>query len=66
MSSISQTTISQADTSLNVTKLMQKIALLSETTSQSSTKVAQSIVETAQIAQKLEFTVAQFKVAESI
>ena len=64
MSSISQTTISQADTSLNVTKLMQKIARLSETTSQSSAKVAESIVETAQVAAKLESTVGQFKVAE--
>ena len=64
MSSISQSTVSQADTSLNITKLMQKIAILSETTSQSSTKVAKSIVETAQVAAKLESTVGQFKVAE--
>ncbi len=64
MGSISQTTISQADTSQNVTKLMQKIASLSETTSKSSAKVAQSIVETAQVAAKLESAVAQFKVAE--
>ena len=43
---------------------MEKIAQLSETTSQSSEKVASSIVETAQIAQKLELAVAQFKVAK--
>ena len=65
MKSISQSTVSQAGTSRNVTDLMQKIAQLSETTSQSSEKVAKSIVETAQVAQKLESAVAQFKVAES-
>ena len=65
MKSISQSTVSQADTSRNLTNLMQKIARLSETTSQSSEKVAKSIVETAQVAQKLESAVAQFKVAES-
>ena len=64
MSSISQSTVSQADTSQNVTKLMQKIARLSETTSQSSQEVAQSIVETAQVAAKLQSTVAQFKVTD--
>jgi methyl-accepting chemotaxis protein PixJ len=64
MGSISQTTVSQANTSQNVTNLMQRIAQLSETRSISSKEVAQSIVETAQIAQKLETTVAQFKVAE--
>ena len=65
MESISQTTVSQAHTSQNVTSLMQKIANLSETTSKSSKEVAQSIVDTAQVAQRLESTVAQFKVAES-
>jgi twitching motility protein PilJ len=64
MSSISQSTVSQADTSQNVTNLMQKIARLSETTSQSSQEVAQSIVETAQVAAKLQSTVAQFKVTD--
>ncbi|WP_036482155.1 methyl-accepting chemotaxis protein [Myxosarcina sp. GI1] len=64
MGSISQTTVSQANTSQNVTSLMQKIARLSEMTSQSSKEVAQSIVETTQVAQKLETAVAQFKVAE--
>ncbi len=64
MGSISQTTISQADISEDVTKLMQKIAKLSADTSKSSTQVAQSIVETAQIAAKLESTVGRFKVAK--
>ncbi|MDJ0690362.1 MAG: methyl-accepting chemotaxis protein [Xenococcaceae cyanobacterium MO_188.B32] len=64
MGSISQTTVSQANTSQNVTDLMQKIAYLSETASISSREVAQSMVETAKVAAKLESTVAQFKVAE--
>ena len=64
MESISQSTESQADTSQNVTSLMQKIAELSATTSQSSTEVARSIGETAKVAQKLESTVSQFKVAK--
>ena len=65
MGLISQTTISQAHTSQEVTNLMQKIAKLSENTSLSSKKVAKSIFETAQIAKQLESTVAQFKVVES-
>ena len=64
MESISVSTESQANTSLNVTSLMQKIARLSATTSESSTEVAQSIEETALVAQKLESAVAQFKVAK--
>ncbi|WP_052055617.1 methyl-accepting chemotaxis protein [Myxosarcina sp. GI1] len=64
MGSISQTTVSQADTSQSITSLMQKIARLSSTTSKSSQEVAESIAATALVAQKLESTVAQFKVAE--
>ena len=64
MESISVSTESQANTSLNVTSLMQKIAQLSAITSESSTEVARSIRETAKVAQKLESTVSQFKVAE--
>lgn len=64
MGSISQTTISQSDTSQNVTKLMQKIASSSQMVSESSAQVAQSIGETAQVAAQLESTVGQFKVAE--
>ena len=64
MESISQSTESQANTSQSVTSLMQKIAQLSAITSQSSTEVARSIGETARVAQKLESTVSQFKVAE--
>ena len=65
MESISESTVSQANTSQNVTSLMQKIAQLSETTSKSSQEVAQSIVETAQVAAKLQSTVAQFKVTNN-
>ncbi len=64
MGSISQTTISQANTSQNVTNLMQRIARLSKTTSISSKKVAHSIAETAEITKKLESAVAKFKVSE--
>ena len=65
MGSISQTTISQADTSQNLTELMHKISQMSETTSQASQRVAKSIVDVAEVAAKLESTVAQFKVSES-
>ena len=64
MESISQSTVSQADTSQNVTSLMQRIAQLSAITSKSSTEVAQSMVETAKVAEKLESAVSQFKVAK--
>ena len=64
MESISQSTVSQADTSQNVTSLMQRIVKLSATTSKSSTEVAQSMGETALVAEKLESAVSQFKVAK--
>ena len=64
MGSISQKTISQANTSQNITKLIEKIAQMSEATSISSKQVVQSIIETAEIANKLESAVAKFKVAE--
>ncbi|MEM8828019.1 MAG: methyl-accepting chemotaxis protein [Cyanobacteria bacterium P01_G01_bin.19] len=64
MESISHTTVSQADTSQNLTELMQKISQMSETTSKASQRVAQSIVDVAEVATKLESTVAQFKVSE--
>ncbi|NJK54682.1 MAG: HAMP domain-containing protein [Pleurocapsa sp. SU_5_0] len=64
MSSISQSAVSQADTSQNIISLMQKIAHLSGNTSKSSTEVAQSILATAKVAAQLESTVGQFKVAK--
>lgn len=66
MESISHSTISQTTTSESVTNLMQNIAQLSETTSKSSERVAKSIVETANVAERLESTVSQFKVSESV
>ena len=66
MESISHSTISQTTTSENVTNLMQNIAQLSEITSKSSERVAKSIVETANVAERLESTVSQFKVSESV
>ena len=66
MRSISQKTVSQATTSQTVTNLMQQIAGLSEQSSESSKKIVQSMVDAAQVAQKLESTVAKFKVSESV
>lgn len=65
MSSISQSTVSQAQTSQKIATLMQTITQASETTSQSSKEVAQSIYQTAGIAKNLESTVDRFKVADS-
>jgi twitching motility protein PilJ len=62
MGSISQATVSQANTSQVVASSIQQIAELSQQSLTSSRQVAQSMVETAQIAQKLESTVAKFKV----
>lgn len=64
MQSISSATISQSDTSKTVTTLMKQMAELSELRSQSSTQIAQSMQETATIAQQLEAAVAQFKIEE--
>jgi len=66
MRSISQKTVSQATTSQTVTNLMQQIAGLSEKSSESSKQIMQSMGEAAQVAQKLESTVAKFKVSESV
>jgi methyl-accepting chemotaxis protein PixJ len=65
MKSISQTTVSQSNTSQAITIEMQQIAELSEASSLSSQSIARSIVTTAEVAQKLESTVAKFKVSES-
>ncbi len=62
MRSISQKTVSQTSTSQTVTNLMQQIAELSEQSSESSKEIMRSMVETAQVAQNLESTVAKFKV----
>jgi methyl-accepting chemotaxis protein PixJ len=65
MKSISQTTVSQADTSQSITSKMQQIAELSEQSSVSAQEIARSIMTTAEVAQKLESTVAKFKVSQS-
>jgi methyl-accepting chemotaxis protein PixJ len=62
MQSISQKTISQTDTSLAVTKLMEQIAQQSEQRVLSSQKVAGSMQVSALVSKELESAVEQFKV----
>ena len=60
--SISQTTVSQAETSENVTELMEQIALISERTSNFSQNASESLESTVEIAQKLQLSVNTFKI----
>ena len=53
-------------TSENVTNSMQKIARLSKVPFESSAKVAQSTVDIAKAAAKLELIVTQFKIAKLV
>ena len=62
---ISQTTVSQTETSETVTQLMDRIARVSEKTSTASQKVSLSLGETVAIAQKLQSSVDTFKVDET-
>ena len=62
--SISETTVSQADTSQVVTQLMQEIARVSESTSSASIAVSSSLDETVAVAQKLQASVGTFKIEE--
>ncbi|BAQ66749.1 methyl-accepting chemotaxis protein [Geminocystis sp. NIES-3709] len=62
MKSISQTTVTQTDTSALVTELMQQITRYSEERLKSSQEVSESMVNTAQVAQELQSAVEQFKV----
>ena len=64
MRSISDATVNQTETSKAVTSLMAQMAELAEQRATSSTQMAQSMEDTAAVAQKLEATVAQFKVEE--
>lgn len=64
MKLISQSTISQADTSHTVTNLIQQIARQSEARLNSSQQIAQSMQATSQVAKQLKSAVEQFKVAE--
>jgi methyl-accepting chemotaxis protein PixJ len=60
--SISGATVSQAQTSLAVTNLMQKIARVSEHTSESSHQISHSLQQTVAVAQELQSSVEIFKV----
>jgi len=62
MQSISDSTVSQAETSQAVSRLMEQVAQSSQQRSETSKEVAQAIQETAQVAQSLETSVEQFKV----
>ncbi len=62
MRSISQATVSQAETSAVVSRLMEQVAKSSQNRSQTSKTTAQAIQETAQLAQSLRNSVDQFKV----
>jgi methyl-accepting chemotaxis protein PixJ len=65
MQSISQATVSQAETSRTVTDLMQQVTQTSEHRSAFSRQVAEAIQDTAQVAKELESTVAQFQVEQT-
>nr|MDJ0635156.1 methyl-accepting chemotaxis protein [Xenococcaceae cyanobacterium MO_188.B29] len=60
--SISETTVSQAETSEVVTQLMKEIAQVSERTSSASKEVSSSLDETVSVAQKLQASVGTFKI----
>ncbi len=62
MSSISTATVSQAETALAVTQLMQQVTVASQERSVFSSRIASSMQETSQVAKKLEEKAAQFKV----
>ncbi|MDJ0844512.1 methyl-accepting chemotaxis protein [Crocosphaera sp.] len=63
LQSISQTTVSQADTSKSVTQLMEQVAQVSQKTSYSSIEVSHSLQKTAQIANQLQESVDTFKLS---
>jgi len=62
MQSISQSTVSQAETSQQVSQLMEQLAQSSQQRSETSKEVAETIQETAQVAKNLEESVERFKV----
>ncbi|ACB53664.1 methyl accepting chemotaxis protein [Crocosphaera subtropica ATCC 51142] len=63
LQSISQTTVSQADTSKSVTQLMEEVAQVSQKTSDSSIQVSHSLQQTAQKANQLQESVDTFKLS---
>ncbi|MFB6274985.1 MAG: methyl-accepting chemotaxis protein [Halothece sp.] len=62
MQSISNSTVSQAETSQAVSQLMEQVTRSSQERSQTSKDVAEAIQETSEIAKRLESSVEQFKV----
>ena len=62
LQSISNATISQAQTSQTVTKLMQEVSQVSSRTSDASSRVSNSLEETVKIARDLEASIGTFKV----
>jgi methyl-accepting chemotaxis protein len=60
--SISDATVSQAQTSQIVTALMQEIAQISQQTSDSSLQVSGSLRQTVEVAQHLQQSVGRFKI----
>ena len=65
MQSISQATVSQAETSQVVTETMKQVTIESSRRSQSSRQIAEAIKGTTNIVQELQESVAQFKVSET-
>jgi|GEM_PF-1284543 len=65
MQSISQATVSQAETSEIVTETMKQVTSASSKRSQSSRQIAEAIKGTTNIVQELQESVAQFKVNET-
>jgi twitching motility protein PilJ len=62
MQSISNSTVSQAETSQAVSQLMEQVTRSSQERSQTSKDVAEAIQETSEVAKRLESSVEQFKV----
>lgn len=63
LQSISQATVSQANTSESVTQLMEEVAKISQQTSDSSRQVSSSLQETLTISQQLQESMETFKVS---
>lgn len=62
VNSISEATVSQADTSQAITQLMQELAAIAQKTSQSSLQVSNSLRQTVEVARDLQTSVEAFKV----
>ena len=64
VATISQATVSQAETSQYVSNLMDKIAKISDNTADSSRQIASSLEQTVDIVKKMQTSMAAFKVEE--